>query len=165
MKNFKNYCQFIFIPIIVASCFSQNDSKQSSSAPPAQMQKARSLPYGHPPITGKSHSQMIRPGHIKPGKSGKIADIYMNSKQLNGAMIEVRGEVVKFSKNIMKKNWLHLQDGSGDAKKGNHDLTVTMLDSVTVGDIVTIKGKLGTDKNLGAGYSYKVIIEDAKVIK
>jgi VCBS repeat-containing protein len=65
----------------------------------------------------------------------------------------------------MGKNWIHLQDGSGDAKQGTNDITVTSLDGAARGETITIKGIVRTNKDFGAGYSYAVIVEDAKVVR
>jgi hypothetical protein len=73
--------------------------------------------------------------------------------------------VVKVNLGIMGKNWVHLQDGSGSAKDGTHDILVTTADTATVGDIVTARGIVHTDVNLGSGYAYAVLIEEASVRK
>ena len=65
----------------------------------------------------------------------------------------------------MGKNWLHLQDGSGNAADGSHDIVVTSKDSAAVGDVVTAQGLVRTDVNLGSGYAYAVLIEDAALRK
>jgi hypothetical protein len=75
----------------------------------------------------------------------------------------VRGKIVKVSKGIMGKNWAHLRDGSGDAGKGTNNLVVTSQDDPKVGDVVTARGTLYKDKDFGAGYLYKVIVEEATV--
>ena len=73
--------------------------------------------------------------------------------------------VVKYNAGVMGKNWIHLQDGSGDAKQGTNDITVTSPDAAAKGETVTIKGIVRTKKDFGAGYSYVVIVEDAKVVR
>ena len=77
----------------------------------------------------------------------------------------IRGMVVKYNAAVMGKNWIHLQDGSGDAKLGTNDVTVTSLDATAKGATVTITGIVRADKDFGSGYSYAIIIEDAKVVK
>jgi len=39
------------------------------------------------------------------------------------------------------------------------------MDTAAVGDIVNVKGTVRTDVNLGAGYAYAVLIEDAALRK
>ena len=63
------------------------------------------------------------------------------------------------------RNWIHLQDGSGDATKGTNDITVTSMDGVAMGATVKITGTVHINKDFGAGYSYAIIVEDAKVAK
>jgi hypothetical protein len=94
-----------------------------------------------------------------------VADIFAQKTALSGKSVVVRGKVVKFSPEIMGRNWLHIQDGSGQA--GANDLTVnTDLKSMAkVGDTVVVSGKLTVAKDYGYGYKYDVIIEDAKITK
>jgi hypothetical protein len=66
---------------------------------------------------------------------------------------------------ILGKNWLHVQDGTGTAADGTNDLVVTTKDVVARGDIVTVQGTVHTNVDLGSGYAYAVIIEDAAVRK
>jgi hypothetical protein len=42
---------------------------------------------------------------------------------------------------------------------------VTTKDKVQVGDLVLVKGTIKYNKDFGAGYSYKAIIEEASVKK
>lgn len=73
--------------------------------------------------------------------------------------------VVKFNPAVMGKNWIHLQDGSGDAGKGTNDITVTSMEEVAKGQVVTLKGTMRTNKDFGSGYTYAIIVEDAKIVK
>jgi hypothetical protein len=77
----------------------------------------------------------------------------------------VQARVVKVNNGIMGKNWWHLQDGSGTAQDGSNDVLVTTLDTAAVGDLVTVRGTVRTDVNVGAGYAYEVMVEDAKLRK
>jgi hypothetical protein len=79
--------------------------------------------------------------------------------------VQVRGQVVKVNLGIMGKNWIHLQDGSGAAADGSNDILVTTQDKAAIGDIVSAKGTVRTDVNVGPGYAYAVMIENATVGK
>jgi hypothetical protein len=92
-----------------------------------------------------------------------VAEVWASRATLKDHAVMVRGQVVKFLPAIMGKNWLHLRDGSGSKASGDHDLTVTTADTATVGDVVLVRGTVRVDKDFGAGYSYPVIIEEAKV--
>ena len=70
-----------------------------------------------------------------------VAEVHTKSAELKDKPVVVAGQVVKFNPAIMGKNWVHLRDGSGDA--------------------VTVSGVVRTNKDFGAGYTYKVLIEDA----
>jgi hypothetical protein len=98
-----------------------------------------------------------------PDGGYNIADIYAKSGELGGKTVKVRGQVVKFSPRIMGTNWVHIQDGSGDA--ATSDLTVTTDATVAPGDVVLVEGVLAVDKDFGAGYKYHVIVEKAAVTK
>ena len=96
-----------------------------------------------------------------------VAQIFAKSAALNGKQIVVKGQVVKVASGIMKKTWIHLQDGTGSEKQKTRDLVFTTSDKVTlkVGDVVTISGTLAKDKDFGSGYKYSVIIEKSKIGK
>jgi hypothetical protein len=99
------------------------------------------------------------------GADGRtVEEIWSQREKLKGKAVAVRGQVVKATA-VMGKNFLHLRDGSGSPDRKTNDLTVTTSDAVGVGDVVTAKGVITTDKDFGAGYAYPVIIEDAKVNK
>jgi len=99
---------------------------------------------------------------IKKPKGGKtVAEVYAEKDNLSDKEVIVRGKVVKFSRNIMGKNWIHLQDGTGD--KGTNDLTITTSTMSKEGDTVLARGVLVTNKDFGYGYKYDLIIEDANV--
>jgi len=94
-----------------------------------------------------------------------VAEAWAQREQLNGKTVTIRAVVVKYNEGVMGRNWIHLQDGSGDATKGTNDITVTSMDGVAMGATVTITGTVHINKDFGAGYSYAVIVEDAKVAK
>lgn len=97
----------------------------------------------------------------KPEDARTIAEIFSSRAELAGVEILVLGKVVKFSPQIMGKNWIHLQDGTGEP--GSNDLTVTTDATASVGDTVLVRGKVGLNKDIGAGYRFDVLIEDAAV--
>ncbi|MDO5675013.1 MAG: OB-fold nucleic acid binding domain-containing protein [bacterium] len=92
-----------------------------------------------------------------------VGEIFGQAKELSGKTVRVRGQVVKNSRMIMGKNWLHLQDGTGDQAKNRHDLVVTTMADAAEGDIVTVEGVVAADRDFGAGYNYQVLVENAEV--
>ncbi len=93
----------------------------------------------------------------------KIADIFANKADYSSKEFEIKGAVVKVNEQVMGKNWVHIQDGTGT--DGNFDLTITTQANVKVGDVVTFKGKLTLNKDFGAGYFYEVIMEDGSLLE
>jgi hypothetical protein len=87
-----------------------------------------------------------------------IADLFSKKDKYSGKTVKIKGQVVKFNPEIMGKNWFHIQDGTEN--NGDFDLTVTSSSVVKVGDVITVEGKVSLDKDFGAGYFYKVIVED-----
>ena len=98
-----------------------------------------------------------------PAGGSSIADVWAKRTTLAGKTVTVNGTVVKFNGGVLGRNWLHLQDGSGKAADGTNDITVTTDSAVKVGDVVTVTGTVVIDKDLGSGYTYKVLIEGAKI--
>ena len=94
-----------------------------------------------------------------------VAELHAKAASLNKQKVTVRGEVVKVNPNIMGKNWIHIQDGTGDPAKNTYDLVVTSADTAKVGDIISVEGTLAADKDFGFGYKYDVIVEDAVLTK
>lgn len=92
-----------------------------------------------------------------------VAEVIDQSKSLKDKQVLIRAKVVKISPDIMKKNWLHLRDGSGSIVAKNNDLVVTTKEQAAVGSVITIKGVLRTDKDFGYGYRYEVLVEDASI--
>lgn len=119
-----------------------------------------------PALTTKGRQNMEQVGGIKvePISGGlKLSDIFANPSNFNGKKVKVSGQVIKFSPEIMQKNWVHLQDGT--EANGSFDLTVTTLDTVVAGSTVSFEGVVTLNKDFGYGYKYDVILEEAKVLK
>lgn len=116
-----------------------------------------------------THGQAAAPATVEPiapppgGIS--IADVWKQRKALAGRTVTVRGKVVKANNQILGKNWIHLQDGSGSASDRTNDLTFTSDETVAVGDIVTFSGVLAIGKEIGEGYAYDAIVEHARIVK
>ena len=69
-----------------------------------------------------------------------MAEVYAGKNDLAGNDVLVRGRVVKFSANVMGKNWIHLKDGTGE--QGKNDVTITTADIVEIGDLILVRGEL-----------------------
>ncbi len=123
------------------------------------------LPDGHPntQVAATATAAVDLTGISKATGGKTVAEVNSGKAELAGQEIVLRGKVVKYNAQIMGKNWLHIQDGSGDAADGSNDITVTTAAEAQVGDTVLLTGKVSLDKDFGYGYKYALIIEDAKI--
>lgn len=155
----------------------EETASQGSAAPAA-------LPAGHPPTTGADQgmfaaqaagatggmhpppSSSADVGVIKVAKAAgpqgrTVADVYAQKNVLKDKKVAVRAKVVKTTNGVLGKNWLHLRDGTGEG--ATSDLSVTSSSTAAVGSTVLVTGVVHLDKDLGAGYHYDVIVEDAQI--
>ena len=101
---------------------------------------------------------------IEPLDGGMtIAGIISEYGQIEGQEVSLRAKVTKFSPNILQKNWITLQDGTGTAP--NDKLVVTTSETVAVGDEVIVTGLVRINVDIGAGYVYEVLLENARLSK
>ena len=119
-------------------------------------------PQGHSRAVAHQRAEFSSPLPKAEGPSGRtIAEIYAGKAELDRKPVAVRGRVVSFKPQILKRNWLHIQDGTGG--DDSYDLIVTTQDQASVSDTVVVKGVLRVDKNFGMGLQYPVIVENAKL--
>ena len=97
----------------------------------------------------------------RPVEAIDIGEAFAKRQSLVGEAIVVRGRVVKATHGVFGANWYHLRDGTGD--DGSSDLTVTSDDSVDLGDIVTARGVVVVDRDLGFGYFYPLLLDNASL--
>lgn len=107
------------------------------------------------------NAEMPKVDKVDPIAGGtSFSDLFSNPSDYDNKTIIVTGQCVKVNRNIMGKNWIHLQDGSMDDKENKLDLTVSTMEDVNIGDIVTFEGKIATNRDFGAGYRYDLIMEE-----
>lgn len=108
------------------------------------------------PAMGRVHTEPMQPvdGSIS------LAELFEHQNELEGTNVKVLGEVVKYSPGIMRKNWVHIQDGTSFGEL--YDLTVTTNEELNLGDIVLFEGVIALKKDFGSGYFYEIIMEDAQ---
>ncbi len=141
------------------------EAVQAESANSAESDKEHAL------VSGGSSGAIVVPSvevqvEKVTGEDGySIAEIFSKAPDLNGKQVRVRGKVVKFNPNIMGKNWIHIQDGSGDPMKNTHDMVIVTTAQIQLAEIVVIKGLLAANKDFGFGYKYDAIIEEAMIVQ
>ncbi|MFZ0788434.1 MAG: hypothetical protein WAM94_02290 [Chromatiaceae bacterium] len=108
---------------------------------------------------------LIGPALADEAVQKTIGELYKEKAELAGKQVTLHGTVVKVNNQIMNRNFLHLQDGSGDAAEGTNDITVTSNDTAAKGDTVTVTGTVAVDLDFGSGYSYPMLVEKATISK
>ena len=170
-SSFRFFAAFLFLLTAVPSLAAESGfqaalrAEQEGQAPPSS-----GMPHPMPPgpaSPGSAGAAAAKEAIQVPRAEGEnafqVAEVFARAKELAGKTVRVRGRVVKASRMIMGKNWLHLQDGTGDV--GRHDLVVTTTEEARAGEVVTVEGIAAADRDFGMGYRYAVLIEDAKVTR
>ncbi|MCB9281684.1 MAG: SH3-like domain-containing protein [Lewinellaceae bacterium] len=97
------------------------------------------------------------PIDVQPAEGAiAISTLMKNRQQYEGKTVKVTGKCVKVNPMIMGRNWVHIKDASSDA-----DLTVTTMENINLGAVVSLEGTISLNKDFGAGYRYDVIMESA----
>jgi len=112
----------------------------------------------HNPQQNISKKQAITANIAKAHNGKTIEEIYSQMQELSGQTLRVRGQVVKYTRDVMGKNWIHIRDNSS-----LNDLTITTNDEAKMADVVLVEGLLSLNKDYGYGYVYEMIMEEAKV--
>lgn len=90
-----------------------------------------------------------------------VEAVHKERVQLAGKQVTVSGKVVKVNNGIMRRNFVHVQDGTGGANTNN--LVVTSQQTARPGDTVTITGTVKLDTDFGMGYSYPLLVEKSSI--
>jgi len=115
-----------------------------------------------PEPTQKTKLEDIKPNIMSSNYAQKgtisIAELFKNRKQYAEKTITIRAKVTKTSVGIMKRNWVHIEDGS--RFQNMDDIVFTTTNPVPkVGEVVSATGTVAIDKDFGYGYFYPVIVE------
>ena len=108
-------------------------------------------------------SLMLISFQVVAGAAVKTVEaVHKERAQLAGKQVTVTGNVVKVNNGIMKRNFLHVRDGSGS--KDTNNLVVTSGQTAKVGQKITITGTVVLDTDFGMGYKYPLMVEKSSVI-
>jgi hypothetical protein len=124
------------------------------------------IPAGHPPMQDGKRQDAIEPGSIAAAQGDgavTVSTLIRDAEAHEGKKVRLAAKVMRMTPNVLGKTWLHVGDGTGSADKGDHDLVVTTLAQPQVGDVVILEGVVSRNKDLGSGYRYDVLLEDAKI--
>lgn len=146
-------------PVLALATLALSAALAANAMPGAGAGPAPSVHGGAPAATVKKLPKATGPD------ARTVEEVVKGKANLKDKTVLVNAQVVKVTNDVMGKNWIHLQDGSGKAADATHDVVATTKDKVAVGDVVKAKGTVRTDVNLGSGYTYAVLIEDATMGK
>jgi len=90
-----------------------------------------------------------------------VEAVFKEKTQLSGKQVIITGKVVKVNNGIMKRNFLHIQDGTG--AQGTNDLIITSKQTANVGDKVEVVGTVKLDTDFGFGYAYPLLVEQSTI--
>lgn len=105
-------------------------------------------------------SEQVKESPYKQKDTMSIKEAWEKRASLKDKTIAIRGKVVKASPNIIGRNWIHIQDGTGEGSEVGR-IVFTSKELPKVGDIVTASGVVSVEKDFGSGYFYKIIVENA----
>jgi hypothetical protein len=118
----------------------------------------------HQGMSGKATVE-IKKVERASGPNGKtVAEVIGQRVALAGKTIRIQATVVKATTGVLGRTYLHVRDGSGDATTGTHDLTVTTAATPAVGQVITVEGVVALDREIGAGYRFPTLLENASVL-
>jgi hypothetical protein len=92
-----------------------------------------------------------------------VQELYQQKDQLAGKTVQLSGKVVKVNNGIMRRNFVHIVDGSG--KEGTDKVIITSKNTAAVGDHVNVSGVVTLNREFGMGYSYPLLVEQASISK
>ena len=99
----------------------------------------------------------------QPSNGTSLAKLFADKEGYAKKNLVVKGKVVKVNNGIMKRNWVHISDGT--QFEDLNRLTITTTEEVKVGDVVTFEGIVILNKDFGAGYVYDILLEEGKLVK
>ena len=121
------------------------------------------VPTGYIDMHGGSSASYTQ--EIVPLQDGITLDqLLSNKEEYAGKVVSIKGQCTKVNRNIMGKNWIHIQDGTKMESGDVFDLTITTQEEVQVGMVVAFRGTITLNKDLGSGYRFDVIMEEASII-
>jgi len=176
MRNFnsktlnRTFDSIIFATGVIRAAGDKNAQMQAATMAGSDVIRSGMAAHGQTPQTRGSSPATVSFTKLKVEKSTAqngytVGELFAKGASLNKQKVTVKGQVVKVNPDIMGRNWLHIQDGTGDPAKNTHDLVVTSADIAEKGAIISIEGILAADKDFGSGYRYDVIVEDAVLMK
>ena len=118
--------------------------------------------YQHCPPGESSGAEVDVSGTERAPGGLTIGEILERAASLAGEEVSLRGKVVKCSRGILGRTWIHLRDGTL-GPEGAGDVTITTQGTAAIGDTILVRGTVVLDQDFGYGYRYDLLIEDASI--
>ena len=128
-----------------------------------ESESERTLPPGHPPLSAQPTTPASPAQDVvaQPAGGISLAELFARSTELAGQEIVIKGRVTSYTERVMGRNWIHLADGTSAGS--NQELVINSTGSTRVGAVITVKGVVAINEDLGHGYQYAVLIKDAEL--
>lgn len=108
---------------------------------------------------------IIAPAHAANDAISKTVEaVNLEKTKLSGQQVTLRGKVIKVNNGIMKRNFVHIQDGTGASDNTNR-VIITSTQTANVGDEIVATGIVTLDTDFGMGYAYPLLIEKSTITK
>jgi len=153
MRNFysktlnRTFDSLIFATGVIRAAGDKNAQTQAATMAGSDVNRSGMAAHGLTPQTPGSSHATVPFTQLKVEKSTAqngytVEELFAKGASLNKQKVTVKGQVVKVNPDIMGRNWLHIQDGTGDPAKNTHDLVVTSADIAEIGAIISLEGIL-----------------------
>jgi hypothetical protein len=145
-----------------------------NSAPNSMARDPDTLPPGHPDLgtdgalspSAKGDAPLATPqiARASGADAHVIAELVGKPHRFAGQRIRVRGQVTRVTPDVQGRTFFHLRDGNLSGGGPIGDLVVTSRAEPKRGQVATFEGTLRADVDIGIGYKYSVLLEDAVVL-
>jgi len=150
---------------------------QIANPAPGPVDDTAPLPAGHPAIDGASASPHAGSADVavaplpavtvtraSGGNAHVISELSAQRERLAGQRVRVRGQVTKVTPDVQGHTFFHLRDGKSDDPSPATDLVVTSNATPARGQVATFEGTLRADVDIGIGYRYSILLENAVLV-
>jgi len=134
------------------------------------------LPAGHPDLGGATAAphagspaapSALPEVAVAPARGSNahtIAQLSAQRMPLAGKRVRVRGQVTKVTEGVQGRTFFHVRDGKPGDPGPATDLVVTSESTPERGQVASFEGTLRADVDVGIGFKYPVLLENAVVV-
>ena len=153
-------------PDIGAAAVPGSITPGSDTLPPGHPDLNNAVAQGGPQPMGAPQPELPSlPIPRARGARGHLISELSAMQALVGQLVRVRGQVTKVTPDVQGHTFFHLRDGSPDGKGKASDLVVTSSLTPERGQVATFEGTLRANVDIGIGYSYAILLENATLIE